>query len=151
MALEIQDILDAICSHALASGDFEAVNQFESKQSPGNGLTASVWVERVIPIKTSGLNTTTIRLELTVRLYSSTLIQPYDDIDPNLTRALDRLMAAYTGDFELNDNVRHIDLFGAHGQPLEVRAGYLNIDGKEFRVFSINLPLVVDDLWDQSP
>lgn len=151
MALHIQDILDQICTHALTTADFEAVNQFESKQAPNNGLTASVWVERVTPVTTSGLANTSIRLELTVRLYSSTLIQPYEDIDPGLTEALDRLMAAYVSDFELDGNVRHIDLFGAHGSPLEVRSGYLNIDGKEFRVFSIRLPLIIDDLWEQSP
>lgn len=151
MAFDIQGLLNVIVSHAMATGEFEAVNQYESKQAPGNGLTASVWVNQVTPVKTSGLVSTSIRLELTVRLYSSTLIQPYDDIDPNLTKALDVLMRAYTGDFELDSRVRQVDLFGAYGNPLDVRAGYLNIDGKEFRVFSIALPLIVDDLWDQAP
>ncbi len=151
MALDIQAILDVIESHALATGLFESVNQHESKQSPSNGLTCSVWVERTTPVKTSGLDNTSVRLELTVRLYSGTLTSPYDDIDPNLTRALDTLMRAYCGDFELGGNVRHIDIFGAYGSPLESRAGYLNMDGAEFRVFSVRLPLIIDDLWLQSP
>lgn len=151
MALEIQRILDTVVSHALALGEFESVNQYESKQAPGTGLSASVWVERVTPVKTSGLANTSIRLELQVRLYSSTSTQPYDNIDPNLTKALDRLMAAYTNDFALGGDVRHIDVFGAHGSPLESRSGYLNIDGMEFRVFSVRLPLICDDLWPQSP
>lgn len=151
MALDIQGILDAVVSHAMSLGEFESVNQYESKQAPGSGLSAAVWVERVTPVKTSGLANTSIRLELTIRLYSSTSIQPYDDIDPNLTKALDRLMAAYTNDFELGGEVRHIDLFGAYGSPLETRSGYLNINGQEFRVFSVRLPLICDDLWPQSP
>lgn len=151
MALDIQGILDVVASHASATGLFEAVNQHESKQSPGTNLTASIWVERITPVKTSGLANTSVRLELTVRIYSSTMTAPYDDIDPDLTVALDTLMRAYCGDFELDDHVRLIDIFGAHGPSLETRAGYLNLDGMEFRVFSIRLPLICDDLWAQSP
>lgn len=151
MALEIQGILDIVASHAMATGFFDSFNQYESKLAPSNRLSGATWVEKIGPIRSSGLASTSIRLELTVRIYSGTLIAPYDDIDPNLTRALDVLMRAYCGDFELGSQVRHIDIFGAHGQPLESRSGYLNIDGKEFRVFSVRLPLIVDDLWVQSP
>jgi hypothetical protein len=151
MALDIQGILDVICSHALSTGYFESVNQHESKQSPGNGISAAVWVDRIRPIKTSGLATTTIRLDLMFRMYSSTYQEPYDEIDPNLTRALDTLLQAYCGDFEIGGQVRQIDIFGAYGTELETRSGYMNLDGKEFRVFSIRIPLVIDDLWSQSP
>ncbi|SRR6266576_1571047 len=151
MALDIVSILDSVVSHALGTGYFLTVNQHESKQSPSTGLTASVWVERVTPVKTSGLANTTVRLELTVRMYSSTTSMPYDDIDTNLTIALDTLMSEYIGDFDLNGEVRHVDIFGAYGTPLECRSGYLNLDGKEFRVFSIRVPLICDDLWPQAP
>lgn len=151
MALDIQGILDVVCSHAMSTGYFEEVNQYESKQSPGNGITAAVWVTRVSPVRTSGLAETSIRLELAVRLYSSTYIEPYDSIDPNLTLALDALMRAYCGDFEIGGQVRHVDIFGAYGNALETRSGYMNLDGKEFRVFDIRVPLIIDDLWSQAP
>lgn len=151
MALDIQGILDVVSSHAMATGYFETVNQYESKQSPGNGLTGAVWVDRLAPIRTSGLATTTVRLDLLFRIYSSTYLQPYDDIDPNLTRALDTLMRAYCGDFEIGGQVRNIDIFGSYGAPLETRSGYMNLDGKEFRVFTIRVPLICDDLWAQAP
>jgi hypothetical protein len=151
MAINIQGILDVIVSHAVSTGYFESVNQHEPRQSPGNGITGSVWIERVTPLKTSGLNNTSARLEFTVRLYSSTYSDPYDDTDTNLMLALDALMSAYCGDFEIGGNARHVDIFGAHGNPLETRSGWINQGGKEFRVFSIRLPLIVDDLWSQSP
>jgi hypothetical protein len=151
MALDIQGILDVISSHALSTGYFESVNQYESKDSPGNGISGAVWVDRIAPIRTSGLANTTVRLDLLFRIYSSTYVQPYDDIDPQLTRALDTLMRAYCGDFEVGGQVRNIDIFGSYGSPLETRSGYMNLDGKEFRVFTIRIPLVVDDLWAQSP
>lgn len=151
MALNIQGILDTVVSHALSTGYFESVNKHEPKQSPGNGLTASVWIERATPVKTSGLANTSARIELTVRMYSSTYSDPYDDTDTNLMLALDSLMSAYCGDFEVDGQVRHIDIFGAYGSPLETRSGWINQNGMEFRVFSIRLPLIVDDLWSQSP
>lgn len=151
MALDIQGILDVICSHAMSTGYFESVNQYESKQSPSNGISGSVWVNRVTPVRSSGLATTSIRLELNFRLFSSTYIEPYDDIDPNLTLALDALLRAYCRDFEVGGQIRQIDIYGAYGHPLESRSGWLNIGGKELRVFSIQLPLIIDDLWSQSP
>lgn len=151
MAINIQGILDVIVSHALSTGYFESVNQHEPKQSPGNGLSASVWIERVAPVKSSGLANTSVRVEFTVRLYSSTYSDPYDDTETNLMLALDALMAAYCGDFQIGGQARHVDIFGAYGSSLESRSGWINQDGKEFRVFSIRLPLIVDDLWSQAP
>lgn len=151
MALDINGILDALASHALSTGFFSSVNEHESKQAPPEAITASIWVERISPVKTSGLANTSIRLQVEVRLYSGTLSEPYDDIDPNLTKALDALMRAYVNDFTLGGLIRHVDLFGAYGPALDARTGFINMDGKEFRVFSINVPLIVDDLWVQAP
>jgi hypothetical protein len=151
MAFNVQGVLDVIVSHALEIGYFESVNQHESKKSPSNGITASVWVERVTPVRTSSLTNTSVRIEFTVRMYSNSLSDPYDNLDTDLMTALDALMAAYCGDFEIGGQARHVDIFGAYGSPLESRSGWINQDGKEFRVFSIRLPLIVDDLWSQSP
>lgn len=151
MALDINGILDALVSHALGLGFFSSVNEHESKQSPPDELSCSIWVERISPIKSSGLNSTSIRIQFEVRLFSGTMTEPYDDIDPNLTLALDALMRAYIGDFTLGGLLRHVDIFGAHGPALDARTGFINQDGKEFRVFSINLPVIVDDLWAEAP
>lgn len=151
MALDIAGILNAMVSHAQNTGYFQQVNQHESKQSAFEGLTCEIWVEMVNPVKTSGLDTTSIRIQFEVRMYAGTMSEPYDDVDSNLVIAMDALMRAYTGDFTLGGIVRHIDIFGAYGQGIQARTGFINHDGKEFRVFSINVPMIVDDLWDQAP
>lgn len=151
MSLDINGILDQVVSHALATGHFQTFNEHESKQSNTNGITGSVWVERITPIRSSGLATTSVRLELQMRMYSSTYTEPYDDIDSNLTQAVDAYFTALLGDFELSGEARHVDIFGAHGRPLEVDVGWINLDGKEFRVFQIRLPIIVDDIWAQAP
>jgi hypothetical protein len=150
MALDIRTILDAVEDHALASGYFAAVNGHEPKSPPVSGITCAVWVEQIGPARGgSGLNSTSSRLALFVRLYSSLVQQPVDAIDPDLMTALDALMAAYSGDFTLGGLVRQVDLLGTYGDPLSARAGYLAENGAEYRVMTITLPLIVNDLWNQ--
>lgn len=150
MALDIQSILDNVASHVLSTGHVDAVLGYVSKQSPANGITAAIYVERINPIKSSGLNNTSIRLELEMQIYSSTYQEPYDGIDANLTLAVDAVFTNFIGDLDLGSGARHIDVFGAYGKGLEVRSGYMNLDGKEYRVFQIVIPIVVDDVWSQT-
>lgn len=142
-------ILDAAVAHAMTSGLFERVNGAEPKAAPGTGLTCAVWVQGIGPIRASGLAVTSALLVLNVRLYTSMIREPQDAIDPSLLAATDTLMNAYTGAFTLAGLVRHVDLLGAYGAPLSAQAGYLNQDSKLFRVFTITLPLVVNDAWTQ--
>jgi hypothetical protein len=74
-----------------------------------------------------------------------------DNVDLQLAAAADDLMRAYTGDFTLGSQVANVDLLGESGTRLEGRAGYLQpSDGQVYRVFTITLPIVVNDLWDQA-
>jgi hypothetical protein len=145
-------IFDALVSHGMASGLFERVNQHEPKNAPGNGLTMAVWLDRIAPASgSSGLNTTTGLLLFSVRVYSNMVADPQDDIDPALLNAIDILFSAYSGDFELGGMVEYVDLLGRHGVPLSATFGYVPIDNKMYRVGTITVPLVVADLWSQTP
>lgn len=149
MTLNITGILDAVVSHAMASGYFEQVNGHEPQNAPSLGLTAAVWVDSVQPVRASGLDSTTVRLTLNVRIYTSAQSDPPDAIDPALMAAVDGLCAAYVGDFTLGGLARNVDVLGAHGQPLLVRAGYVQQSGAIYRVMTITLPVIVNDLWEQ--
>lgn len=150
MALDISGILDAAISHASASGYFDLVNGHEPiAPSASGGLTAGVWVDRVTPVRSSGLASVTSLVVLNVRLYTSAQQLPLDAIDPNMVAAVDALCTAYVGDFTLGGLVRQVDVFGANGQSLDVRAGYLPQDGALQRVMTISLPCIVNDLWEE--
>jgi hypothetical protein len=152
VTLDFRAVRDAAISHASASGYFDQVAGHEPKNAPGNGLSASFYLQNVRPVAArSGLSVTSVRVELEVRLLTPMLAEPQDDIDPNLLVAADALMRAWSGDFELSGAVAQVDLLGAHGTPLQGEAGYFNQDGKLFRGFVITLPVVVNDLWSQSP
>lgn len=149
MTLNIGGILDGVVSHAMASGHFEQVNGHEPANAPSLGLTAAVWTDSIQAIRSSGLASTSAVLVFNVRVYTSTQSEPADAIDPNVISAVDDLCAAYIGDFTLGGLVRQVDVLGQHGQPLLVRAGYIQQSGAIFRVMTITLPVIVDDLWEQ--
>jgi hypothetical protein len=150
VALDTRNILGNIASLAMATGYFDAVLGYVSKQAATNGITAAIYIEDMRAIRTSGLSSTSVRLELEMQVYSSTYQEPYDDIDTNLALAVDAMFTALIGDFDLGSEARNVDIFGAWGQPLRVRSGLMNLDGKEFRVFQILIPMIIDDVWDQA-
>ncbi len=145
-------IFNALVSHGMASGLFERVNTHEPKNAPGNGLSMAVYLDNIVPAAgASGLNSTTGLLMFSVRVYSSMVAEPQDDIDPALLDAVDALFVAYSGDFELGGLIRNIDLLGQYSTPLQAEFGYIEIDKKLYRVGTITVPMIVNDLWSQSP
>lgn len=151
MTVDFLALTDAVQSHALSSGWFDSVNGFEPKSAPGNGLTAAVWLQDISPVPSgSGLATTAARVELNVRIYTSMLSEPMDAIDPNMASAASDLMSRYSGNFTLGGLVRNVDLLGQAGEAMRGRAGYLTINNLMYRVFTITLPLIVSDVWEQA-
>ena len=153
MAINAQDIVDRLTSHAAATGLFDRVNAHEPKNKPGRGLTCAVWADRIEPARgRSGLQATDARVVMNVRVYTNMLQQPQDAIDPNVMHATDLLFEAYSGDFELGDPNRFIDLLGmTQGHPLFSQSGYINIDNMVYRVITITVPVIVSNAWNQSP
>lgn len=150
MGVDSQAIIEAVASHALAAGYFEMVNQYEPKSSPGFGLAASVWVQSLGPVPaSSGLHISSARLILNVRIYSNMIQEPQDMIDPKMMEAVDALMTAYSGDFTLDGMDLAIDLLGRSGDRLGGQAGYVMIDKTHFRIFTINVPVIVNDAYEQ--
>ena len=152
MSLDIDAVVNAIASHAAASGWFGQVNLHEPKSATGTGLTAAVFFSRLGPMPAaSGLAATTTRVELTVRIYQNMLMEPQDMIDPQVVKACDALIAAYTGDFTLGGLIRDVDCLGSSGTPLSARSGYLNLAGQLQRIIDITVPCIVNDTYPQSP
>lgn len=152
MALGGNAVLNAVASHAMTLGLFERVNQHEPRSAPGSGLTCAIWIDtlRAEP-RHSGLAATSAHVVLKVRIYSAMLQEPPDAIDPQIIDAVDMLWAAYIGDFTLGDLVMEVDALGAAGARLEAQAGYVTQDGKQMRVMTITLPIIISDVWVEAP
>jgi hypothetical protein len=144
----VETILAVVESHAMASGFFQRVNKHEVANAPGNGLTAEIWVQRIRPAR-SGLDSTSGVLLLNVRIRMPTTFGS-DYIEAELLAACDALMLAYTGDFQLGGNAASIDIFAEHGTQLDAVAGYLQQQDTIFRVYTLNVPIICNDLWEQT-
>lgn len=148
--LDLVGMFNAVETHALTSGLFETVTGHEAKSPPGHGLHYEVWAGDITPVSASGLDTTTVRIVIMGRVKIDMLREPLDLIETDILYAVDRLMAAYSGQFQLAlSNVRNIDLLGQHGLPLSARPGYLNQNNRMFRVADITIPIIVNDVWGQ--
>lgn len=148
----IEGIVDAIVSHALATGYFVSVNGHEPKSTPTTEMTYAAWLQRIRPIPArSGLNRTSGLVVYNTRIYLGMVTEPQDYIDPRMTKATSALMAAYSGAFTFGGLISNVDLLGAHGFPLESMAGYITLGTTKFRVMTITVPCVVNDLFTQAP
>lgn len=155
MALQSKDLVDALASHAMGLGLFEAVNGHQPSAPPGHGLSLAIWVQN-IGATTSGLASTSGLVVMSLRIYSPIIQEPPDMIDPAVMDAVDQLFAAYSGDFTLGGLVRQVDLLGQrnvnqNAGGLAAIAGYIEYDRQIYRTMTINLPLIINDLWDQAP
>lgn len=146
--------VNATASHAAATGLFGKVNGHEPKSPPSTGrnpdMTCFVWVQRVRPARTSGMDKTSVVLELNVRLYMPMKQEPQDSIDPTMLGAVHRLCAAYVGDFTFGGLARAIDVRGIEGTPMTVDAGYAELSGVVYRVMTIVVPIIVNDVWTET-
>lgn len=149
-ALDCDALMNSIVDHCLTLGVFESVNKHEPEGNAGNYL-AALWVQAIDPVKSSGLNTTSVRVALTLRIYSNIVAKPADEIDPNLAGAVSSVMAGLSADFTLAEQVREIDLLGQYGTALSAKAGYLNLSTALYRVMDITVPCIVDDVFVQEP
>lgn len=149
----VMTLFDKIVSYALASGRFDSVNQHEPKNAPGVGVSCSVWSQTIKPVRSSGLQATSGVVVFQARIYSNFLSEPYDMIDPNVMSAAANLMGQLTADFDFGGeaNVRQLDLLGTTGAStsLQANAGYVEIDRQMFRVMTITIPVIVDDMFAQ--
>lgn len=141
-------IVTAARDHALTTGRFETVNGHEPDPVIRSGITGAVWPQEGAAVRGPGLRTTGIRQTLWIRLFTPGLQQPRDDIDPAMMAALTHLLAEYHSDLTFGGLVRSIDVKGMHGQPLSWQSGW-TLD-QTLRMITIRLPLIIDQLWNQS-
>lgn len=147
MDFDFNDLIAAVTSHAQALGVFDSVNGAQPTSVPNTGMTCAVWAQEIAPDpEASGLAATAVDVEFNVRLYMALNPQAPDMIEPAMMNATSQLLNAYNGDFTLDGLVRNIDVLVR----AKAQAGYVEQSGQVLRVMTISLPIVINDLWEQS-
>lgn len=145
-AAQAKALFEAIRSYAQELAIFQAAETHEPWNAPGNRLYCSIQLGPVRPVTSSGLAQVSGQVTLLVRVWSSALQKPLDDIDPEVLAAACSLMGAFAGGFTLGGTVRDIDLFAMSAQP-----AYVEFEGKPFRTVEISLPILINDMFAEAP
>lgn len=148
MTINSKAIMDQLTSYAAASGLFESVIGHEPKAAPPRtGVACGVWFDNLTTVQSSGLAAASVRLEFTMRIFTSMLQEPQDSIDPRVMDATDAMFTALIGDFDVAGNARYLDVLGSDGDPLRAESGYVDQDGTKFRVVTISIPIIINDAY----
>ena len=148
MALDLTTPRNWLTSHAQALGLFGQVLGREPVSAPGSGLTFAVWLGDIGPTQSSGLNSTSARVTYIGRVYLPADTEPMDDVDIVLGGAAASVIGAYSSDFTLGGSVRNVDLLG-ESEALRARLGYVQLGSTTYRVATLSIPTIVNDVWTQ--
>lgn len=152
MTIDPDAYFNALTSLAAESGFFDTTTGHEPKAAPSStGVSCSVWFNDMSAVQSSGLASASIRIEFTMCVYTSMLSEPQDGIDPRIIRAAGSLFTALIGEFALSlGDARYVDVFGSDGEQLRAIGGYLDQDGKKFRVINTMVPIIINDAFTES-
>jgi hypothetical protein len=138
-------LFEALRSYSEQLGVFQATSTHEVLNAPGNRLFCTINLGSVVPVTSSGLSSVSGKITFHVRVWSSAMQRPLDNIDPEVLAAASSLMGAFSGGFTLGGTVREIDLFS-----LSAQAAYTEFEGKQFRVVEITVGVIVNDMWSEA-
>lgn len=153
VTLDADAILGRLASIAAATGLFVGggVKRYEPRGQPANGLTVSLISGPKRPIRSSGLNSASLRWQVDGMIYLPMKVDPPDDIDVRLTMAAAGYLQALCAQFTLGGLVRCIDVFGSDGEELNATPGYIEENGKTYRVERLMIPLLINQKWTLMP
>jgi hypothetical protein len=151
MALDFATPRSWLTSHAQSLGLFDRVLAHEPVSAPGSGLTYAVWLGDIAPTQSSGLNSTSVRVVFNGRVFLPADTEPMDDVDVTVGGAAAAVIGAYSADFTLGGTVRNLDLLGQGAEALRARLGYLQLDSTTYRIATLSIPMIFNDVWGQVP
>lgn len=142
-AAEAKALFTAVQSYAQELAIFQVTETHDPWAAPSAQMFCSITLGPVRPVATvSGLSAVSLQVTLLIRVWTSAMQKPLNDIDPNVLAAICALMGQLAGGFTLGETVRNVDLFSLTAQP-----AYVDFEGKPMRVAEITCPVIVNDTF----
>lgn len=147
--VDYRAIRDALETHALSLGIFGAVNGHEPRSAPayGDALVLALVVGPIVPVRSSGLNVLSYRMEMLGRIYRTDKVGS-DEVDPECVTAVFALFSSLAAGFTLDGLIRNVDFLGSDGEGLQAEPGYADQGDDQFRTVDLRIPLIINDISD---
>jgi hypothetical protein len=148
MALNVGIYANGLLNVASTSGLFDVVQGHEAKSAPaGNGLSAYLFGAKILPTQSGGLAALSVIVEFQLNILNNAFFEPADAIDPMVMNAAGEFMGTLAAGFTLGNTVREVDLLAGDSEGLRAEAGYVQIESTMFRVMSVFIPILINDVW----
>lgn len=141
---------DQLLTHAQTLGVFDQVTAHEPKNVPSARPSCVIWAQEIRPLpQASGLDASSGYVIWHARCQVAAWSEPLDVAETDLLTVATTLMSEYSGNFTLGGSVRAVDLLGMYGESLSMQAGYLSMGDTFYRIATVVLPMIVNDLYLQ--
>lgn len=148
----VNTLISNVQSGAQQLGLFDQVLTHEPKSAPMQGVTLAFWMDGVkTSTKFSGLAAVSGIVSFQHRIYMNFISKPEDQIDSILLTATSSLINAYSTGFTLSGTVIAVDLLGIDSPGITARWGYVTIDQRKLRISDLLVPIIIDNLWTETP
>lgn len=144
-------IRDAIATKIMGTGRFLSLINHEWRSAPSDiGVVGALINNGMVPVTSSGLSSTSMRLELLLRILLNGQADPQDLIDVEQAGAADAVWSALLADTKLGGvaGVRCIDVYGMDGEPMRTQVGWVDIGQTQYRLYDLYIPILINDSYD---
>lgn len=149
-ALSLRDIQEQLVSHSERLGWFDHVAIGDIESAPAGGLVCAWTIDGFVPDpSTSGLNTTSVIVIATARIYRNQTAHPNEGVPVAVLEAVDDFIESLHTDLKLDRDDSTVDLFGFGQNRMGANAGLLEFNGTIYRFVDVTIPILVKDVWTQ--
>lgn len=140
---QAEALFASVQSAAQGLGLLQKVDTHEPENAPGVRLYCSITLGQLkAEAAASGLASVSGSITLNVSIWSWSMQRPLNDVDPEVLATMCALINELAGEFTLGGTVRNIDLFSLVASP-----GWIDFEGKQFRVMTLPVPIVINDMF----
>lgn len=153
----LSTVLDLIKTHVSSLGVFDQVITAEPSSMMEGGLVCSIVFSRLIPDEeSSGMNITSAVADFKLKIYRNAANRPQYNIDRLAMDAAEKVFREFHEDLTLKaadpnspGEVMSLAVFRSRGRRFQAESKPLRLAQGETKMIEIDVPFIIDDIWEQ--